>query len=48
MKEWYEIKVRGVLGDDPNDMKKITILNRSIEWTGEKWCIQPKINMHRS
>ena len=36
MKEWYEIKVRGVLGDDAGDMKKITILNRSIEWTGEK------------
>ena len=28
--------MRGTLGDDPADAKKITILNRCIEWTGEK------------
>ena len=36
MKEWYELKVRGTLGDDPGDAKKITILNRCFEWAGEK------------
>ena len=35
MEEWYEVKVRGTLGDDPGDVKKITILNRSVEWDGE-------------
>ena len=29
------MKVRGTLGDEPSDAKRITILNRSIGWTGE-------------
>ena len=33
MSEWYELKVRGVLGTDPGDDKEISILNREIEVT---------------
>jgi hypothetical protein len=36
MSSWYDIKVRGRLGDGPGDVKKIDILNRSITWTGEE------------
>jgi hypothetical protein len=36
MGSWYDIKVRGRLGDGPEDVKKIDILNRSIIWTGEE------------
>ena len=36
MSSWYDIKVRGRLGDGPEDVKKIDILNRSITWTGEE------------
>ena len=36
MEEWYEIKLRGVLGDDPWDVKEMTILNRKVTWDGEK------------
>ena len=28
MKEWYDIKVRGILGGGENDSKEIDILNR--------------------
>ena len=35
MEEWYDVKVRGVLGQDTGDLKKITILNRTLEWTQE-------------
>ena len=31
MSEWYELKVRGVLGTDDADAKNISILNREIE-----------------
>ena len=33
MSEWYEIKVRGIVGPDPNDLKEIRILNRALRWT---------------
>lgn len=33
MAHWYELKVRGVLGTDPGDAKKISLLNREIEIT---------------
>ena len=32
MKDEYEIKLRGMLGPDKHDDKKMTILNRCIEW----------------
>ena len=32
MKDEYEVKVRGMLGPDRKDDKKISILNRCIEW----------------
>ena len=35
LKETYELKVRGFMGDEPNDDKEITILNRTLRWTEE-------------
>ena len=32
MKDEYKVKVRGLLGPDCHDEKKMTILNRCIEW----------------
>ena len=32
MKEWFEIKMRGILGFDKNDQKEITILGRRVRW----------------
>jgi hypothetical protein len=32
MKGWYELKVRGILGDEPNDDKEIVILGRTLKW----------------
>jgi len=32
MSKWYEIKIRGVLGDDDGDDKELTILGRNISW----------------
>jgi len=32
MREWYEIKVRGTIGDEPGDDSEMTILNRRVEW----------------
>jgi len=32
MSEWYEIKVRGVLGGKEGDDEEITILNRKLKW----------------
>ena len=36
MKEWYEVKVRGWLGSEPGDCKRISILNMDVTWDGEK------------
>lgn len=33
MSDWYEVKVRGIVGPDPRDMKEIRILNRTLRWT---------------
>ena len=33
MKMWYSIKLRGIVGPDPGDMKEIRILNRLVRWT---------------
>ena len=35
LREVYELKVRGMLGDEENDDKEITILNRTLRWTAE-------------
>ena len=35
MKSIYELKVRGILGDGPDDDEEITILNRTLRWTAE-------------
>ena len=35
MRSWYLIKLRGVVGPDPGDMKEIRILNRLLRWTTE-------------
>ena len=32
MREWYELKVRGVLGNEDGDDKEVTILNRRLSW----------------
>ena len=34
MEGWYDIKMRGVMGDDLKDVKQIVILNRTLTWTG--------------
>ena len=33
MATWFEVKVRGILGPEPQDMKEIRILNRTLRWT---------------
>ena len=35
MAEWFEIKVRGILGDGLEDVKQIVILGRLVKWTPE-------------
>ena len=35
MKKVYELKVRGILGDSPEDDGEITILNRTLRWTSD-------------
>ena len=35
MKDAYEVKIRGVLGADPGDDKRIEILNRIVEWKAD-------------
>ena len=35
MGKWYAIKLRGILGPNPKDLKEIRILNRVVRWTSE-------------
>jgi hypothetical protein len=35
MSEWYEVKVRGIVGPDPHDLSEIRILNRTLRWKQE-------------
>jgi hypothetical protein len=35
MEEWYQIKVRAILGDGPEDDKEITLLNRIVRWRAD-------------
>jgi hypothetical protein len=38
MESWYEVKLRGILGDEAGDLNEITILNRELRWKGG--CIE--------
>ena len=33
MDEWFEVKVRGVLGGSDRSQTEVTILGRTVEWT---------------
>ena len=33
LKSKLKVKLRGILGPDPDDMKQITILNRIVTWS---------------
>ena len=41
LSKWWEIKIRGRIGDDPQDDKEIVILNRKLRWDGEALHLQP-------
>ena len=47
MGRWFDIKVRAILGEDPEDDKEVTILGRIVRWTsnGSEFEADPK---HRS
>ena len=34
MSEWYDLKIRAIVGDDDGDDKEVTILNRTLRHTG--------------
>ena len=38
MKEWFEVKVRGLLGPEEDDDKEVTILGRVVKW--KEWGIE--------
>ena len=38
MSTWYDVKVRGILGPDPDDLKEIVILGRTVTW--KEWGIE--------
>jgi len=35
MEEWYDVKLRGVMGSAGDEVKEITILGRTVRWTTE-------------
>jgi hypothetical protein len=35
MQKWYEIKDRGIMGSGLNEIRKVTILGRTVTWTAE-------------
>ena len=35
MEEWYEVKVRGIMGSGEDEVKELTILGRTVRWTQE-------------
>ena len=35
MREWYEIKDRGIMGSGGDEIKEVTILGRTLRWTEE-------------
>eukprot|EP00975_Prorocentrum_lima_P046240 9670778-Prorocentrum_lima.AAC.1 len=44
MEEWYEIKVRAILGPEGRDDKEVVILGRIVRWTeqGIEYRADPK------
>ena len=40
MRRWYEIKVRAVVGPDPEDQKEVGILNRLLKWKSDRITYQ--------
>eukprot|EP00973_Karenia_brevis_P041123 5690306-Karenia_brevis.AAC.1 len=44
MEEWYEIKVRAILGPGKKDDKEVVILGRIVRWTerGIEYTADPK------
>jgi hypothetical protein len=42
MSQWYEIKMRGVLGPEPTDVKEIDILNRQVKWDNESITMESR------
>ena len=36
--EWYEVKIRPVLGPDASDDREVRVLNRTLKWMSD--CIQ--------
>jgi len=32
MEKWYEVKVKGTLGEDAKDCKEMSLLNRKLKW----------------
>jgi hypothetical protein len=34
MKEWWDVKLRAVMGDESGDDREVTILNRTLRWDG--------------
>ena len=47
MENWWDIKLRGIVGNSPGDDKTITILNRVLEWDGDAITLKAD-SMHRS
>ena len=47
METWWDIKLRGIIGNDPGDDKTITILNRVLHWDGEAITLKAD-SKHRS
>ena len=35
MREWYVIKDQGMMGSEKNEIKEVTILERTVRWTAE-------------
>ena len=35
LEKWYEIKFRGIMGSETDDIKEVTILGRRLRWTQE-------------
>ena len=44
MASWFDIKLRAILGDEPNDSKEVVILGRVVRWTnlGLEYEADPK------
>ncbi len=34
MRAWWDIKLRGIMGDEVGDDREMTILNRKLKWHG--------------